>query len=100
MAKRKRKKRAPKWWLPYLAVSDQEIERGRYIYEALLEEETVDEKSVFDVMLSARNTCLANCSDLKPDGDNEKWLFYATCFLGIGMMMRERIEIYEEIAGD
>ena len=86
--------------MPFTAISDQEVERGRYIYEALLEEEVTDEKEFFENLTKARDMMLVNCAELDAQGDTEKWLFYATVFLGIGMMLRERIEIYEELIGD
>lgn len=98
--KKKRRKKINRWWVPYIAHSDQEIERGRYIYEAMLEEDSADEKAYFDTLLKARDYCMDLCQQLDQKGDEEKWLFYSAVFLGLGMMMRERIEIYEEVVGD
>jgi hypothetical protein len=86
--------------LPYLAHSDQEIERGRYIYDAMIEEDKLDDQKCFSTLLKARDYCMDQCQKLDPQGDEEKWLFYSAVFLGVGMMIRERIEIYEEVAGD
>lgn len=98
MARKKKRRKFDKWWVPYIAHSDQEIERGRWIYDAIIEE--TPEPACFDVLLQARDHCVALCQALNPKKDEEKWLFYSAVFLGIGMMIRERVEIYEEVSGD
>ncbi|MFO0202020.1 MAG: hypothetical protein ACK528_02715 [Alphaproteobacteria bacterium] len=100
MARRKKRKKFNRWWVPYTAHSDQEIERGLWIYDAILEGSKINDQMCFNTLLKARDYCMDLCQKLDRKGDEEKWLFYSAVFLGVGMMIRERIKIYEEVAGD
>lgn len=95
MARKKRKKKRPdKWWLPFLAESDQEIERGRYIYSEITGQHGDD--MCFRTLIRVRDHVMNLAADLKEKGDDEKWLFYASVFIGVGQLIRERIDLYQE----
>ena len=95
MARKRRRKKPPKnWWVPYVAHSDQEIERGRYLYAAVAE--VAGDKICFEAMMQTRSQVMDLAQKLDPDADNERWLFYACVFYGIGTLIRERIGFYTE----
>lgn len=50
--------------------------------------------------MQARNQVMDLAQKLDPDADNERWLFYACVFYGIGTLIRERIGFYTEDTED
>jgi len=99
MARKKRKKKRPhEWWLPFLAESDQELERGRFIYNEITGESGDDK--CFKTLIQVRDHVMNLAKELKENGDDERWLFYASVFVGVGQLLRERIELYQEAPND
>ena len=100
MAKRKRRKKKPQpsWWLPFLHHSDQEIERGRFLYSAVAEDE--GDKFCFEKLLQAVEFCMENARKLDPKEDQDRWLFYAALFHGAGCLLKERIDYYQPTEED
>jgi len=79
--------------LPFIHSSDQEIERGRFLYEAVAEDE--GDLYCFQRLIQAVEYCMENARKLDPKADSDRWLFYAALFYGAGMLLRERIDHYQ-----
>lgn len=77
-----------------MAESDQEIERGRFIYNEITGEQ--GDQVCFTTLIRVRNHVLNLAGELKENGEDEKWLFYAAVFVGVGQLIRERIDLYQQ----
>lgn len=76
-----------------MAEADQEVQRGRLLYEAVCAEN--GDKVCFSSLMDSRDISMELCRQLQPDKDGEKWLFHAAVFYGVGMLIREHVAFLE-----